>query len=49
MKKKADMFLNPPTSFLGINGMKKMAKEMLYWEEELGKQETDKILRRIVE
>lgn len=49
MKMKADMFLNPPTKFLGINGLKKLSKEMLNWEEELGKQETDKILRNVVE
>lgn len=49
MKIKANMFLNPPTKFLGINGLKKLSKEMLNWEEELGKQETDKILRNIVE
>ena len=49
MKIKADMFLNPPTKFLGINGLKKLANEMVNWEEELGKEETDKILRNIVE
>lgn len=49
MKIKSDMFLNPPTKFLGINGLKKLSKEILNWEEELGKQETDKILRNIVE
>ena len=49
MKIKTDMFLNPPTKFLGVNGLKKLSKEMISWEEELGKQETDKILRSIVE
>ena len=49
MKIKTDMFLNPPTKFLGVNGLKKISKEMISWEEELGKQETDKILRSIVE
>lgn len=49
MKMKAELFLNPPTSFLGMNGLKKLAKEMLHWEEELGKQETNKILRNMVE
>lgn len=49
MKIKSDMFLNPPTKFLGINGLKKLSKEILKWEEELGKQETDKILRNVVE
>lgn len=38
MKIKADVFLNPPAIFWGINGIKKLSKEMVNWEEELGKQ-----------
>lgn len=49
MKIKTDMFFNPPTKFLEVNGLKKLSKEMISQEEELGKQETDKILRSIVE
>lgn len=49
MEYKADLFINPPTGFLGINGMKKMAKELPGWEKELGKEETDKILRNMVQ
>lgn len=45
---KAHLFVNPPTSFLGINGMKKLAKEMPNWENELGKEETIKILKNMV-
>lgn len=46
---KADAFLNPPVSFLGIDGIKKLASEMIKWNDELGKEEVDKILRNIVE
>lgn len=46
---KANLFTNPPTSFLGVNGLKKFAKELPNWEQELGKQETVKILRNMVE
>lgn len=49
MEIKANMFLNSPTKFLGINGVKKLAKEIINWENELGKIETNKILRNIVE
>lgn len=46
---KAEMFINPPTSFLGINGLNKLAKELPGWERELGKEETIKIFRHMVE
>lgn len=29
MKIKTDMFFNPPTKFLEINGLKKLSKEMI--------------------
>ncbi len=44
LSQRAGFFVNPPTGFLGINGMKKLARE-----NELGRDETVKILRRTVE
>ena len=46
---RAGLFVNPPTSFLGVNGMRKLAKELPGWENELGRGETAKILRRMAE
>lgn len=46
---KANLFTEPPTNFLGINGLKKLAKELPNWEKELGVIETNKILGNIVE
>lgn len=45
---KANLFINPPTNFLGINGMNKLAKELPNWENELGKEETAKIIRNTI-
>ncbi|MDR0303025.1 MAG: BtrH N-terminal domain-containing protein [Treponema sp.] len=45
---KASLFINPPTSFLGINGMKKLAKELPDWENELGKEETIKTIKNMI-
>lgn len=49
LKDKADMYVNPKTNFLGINGINKLIKELPNWDNELGKEETDKILRSMVE
>jgi hypothetical protein len=48
LKHKANMFINPPTGFLGINGIKKLAKELPNWENEIGKEETNKIIKNMV-
>lgn len=49
MKIKSEQFLRPQTSFLGVNGIRKLAKEITKWENELGVDETKKIIRNIVE
>lgn len=49
MKIKSEQFINPSTSFLGVNGIKKLAKEIVKWEQTLGKEETKKILKNLVE
>jgi hypothetical protein len=48
LEHKANLFVNPPTNFLGINGMKKLAKELPDWENELGKEETIKIFKNMI-
>lgn len=45
---KANLYTNPPTSFLGINGIKKLADELPNWENELGKDETMKIVKNMI-
>jgi hypothetical protein len=45
---KANLFVNPPTGFLGINGMKKLAKELPDWEKELGREETVKVISHMI-
>lgn len=49
MKIKSERFLNPQTSFLGINGIRKLAQEIVKWESLLGKDDTKKILKNFVE
>lgn len=46
---KANLFVKPPTGFLGINGLRKFAKEFPFWEDEIGKDETIKILKGMVD
>jgi len=46
---KANLFVNPPTGFLGINGMKKLSKELPDWEKELGNEDTVKIIRNMID
>lgn len=48
MEIKSEQFLNPQTSFLGVNGVRKLAKEIVKWEETLGKEDTKKILKSVV-
>lgn len=45
---KANLFISPPMGFLGINGMRKLARELPRWEKEIGKEETVKIIRNMV-
>lgn len=49
MEIKSEQFLNPQTSFLGVNGVRKLAKEIVKWKETLGKEDTKKILKSFVE
>jgi hypothetical protein len=46
---KANMFTNPPTSFLGINGLKKLAKELPNWERDMGREDTIKIIKNMID
>ncbi len=46
---RAALFVKPPTSFLGVNGMRKLANELPGWEKELGRDETVKVLRQMTE
>ncbi len=48
LKAKAEAFINPKTSFLGHNEIKKLAKEIVSWEKELGKEEVKKVLLNMV-
>lgn len=49
LKTKSEQFLNPQTSFLGVNGIRKLAEEIIKWENLLGKEDTKKILKNFVE
>lgn len=49
MEIKSEQFLNPQTSFLGVNGIRKLAEEIINWENLLGKEDTKKILKNLVE
>jgi len=46
---KANIFINPPTSFLGVNGIRKFAKDLPNLEKEIGKEETVKIIRNMID
>lgn len=46
---KSEQFLNPKTSFLGVNGIKKLSQEIVEWEKLLGKEDTKKIIKNVVE
>ncbi len=41
--------LNPPVSMVGIPAMKKVAREIAHWPQELGKDTADKCLRQVRE
>lgn len=49
MEIKSAQFLNPQISFLGVNGIRKLAEEIRDWVRLLGKNETKKILKNFVE
>lgn len=46
--KKGDLFLNPPTNFLGYKGFEKFIRELPKWKTELSKEDYDKILTNMV-
>ncbi|MDQ0360918.1 BtrH N-terminal domain-containing protein [Breznakia pachnodae] len=48
LKDKATTFISPPTGFLGYKGIQKLAKEFLKWDEEIGVDETKKIIKNMV-
>lgn len=49
LKKKKELFLNPPVSFLGYKGIDKFVNEFPNWKQELGEIEYKKILANFVE
>lgn len=48
LSKRKDMFLNPPTGFLGYKGFEKFIKELPQWKNQLSKEEYDKALINLV-
>lgn len=46
--KKSDLFLNPPTNFLGYKGFEKFIKEIPKWKNQLKREDYDKILSNMV-
>ncbi len=48
LKKKAELFLNPPVGFMGVKGMRKLAAEMVNWRQELTSEQMEKCLRDMV-
>lgn len=47
--RKKDLFLNPPTCFLGYKGFEKFISELPRWKDEISKEDYDKILTNMVE
>ena len=45
---KKELFLNPPTGFLGYKGFEKFIGELPKWKDELGKEDYDKLLENMV-
>ena len=45
---KAEAYFHSKASFLGFNGIKRLAKEMVCWEKELGKEDTRKALLHMI-
>ncbi len=48
LSKRKDMFLNPPTGFLGYKGFEKFINELSQWKNQLTKEDYDKILLNMV-
>ncbi len=46
--KKREMFLNPPTNFIGYRGFEKLVREMPDWKKDLSKADYDKLLTNMV-
>lgn len=49
LRKKANFMLEPPTSMFGIKGVRKLARELPHWSEELSEEQFDASLRHLVE
>jgi len=49
LRKKAELFLNPPVSFIGYKGLEKLIRELPFWKEQLGKENYDKLLFNMVQ
>jgi hypothetical protein len=49
LRKKAELMLAPPVSMFGIKGMRKLARELPRWPEELNAEQLDGALRNMVE
>jgi hypothetical protein len=49
LRKKANFMLEPPVSMFGIKGIRKLARELLHWSEELSEEQFDASLRHLVE
>ena len=48
LEDKANLYINPPTNFMGVKGIKKLANELPKWEEEIGKKETRKVILNMI-
>jgi len=48
LKKKASLFLNPPVGFMGIKGLRHLAKDIMNWQAELSPQQIKESLTFLV-
>ncbi len=48
LAKKRELFLNPPTNFMGCRGFEKFVKDIPKWKKELVKEDYDKLLANMV-
>jgi hypothetical protein len=49
LQRKVEVMLKPPVSMFGIPGMRKLARELPAWPDELGAEKLDLVLRQFVE
>jgi hypothetical protein len=49
LRKKANFMLEPPVNMFGIEGIRKLARELPHWSEELSEEQFDTSLRHLVE